>query len=86
MSEKLTITIEPDDAGVGVRMTGSIGKRTLLQGAAMIINQVCEIVDISRVQLFECAVIEAQNKPDVQHGTCVKVPGSSEGGTPDENL
>ena len=75
MNNKLTITIEYNDVGVGLSMTGHINNRALLQGTVMIINQVCKITKISPVKLFKYAALMAEEKPTSTHGTCVTVKG-----------
>lgn len=80
MSRKLTIAIEKDDVGVSVKLNGNMDSRGLIQGTAMIINQVCEIAKISPVELFAYATVMAEKKPDAVTGTCVAI----EGGAGDE--
>ena len=77
MSKKLTITIESNGVGVGVKMEGTIGNHALIQGTAMIINQVCEITKLSRMALFGCAALEAEHKPVAATGTCVTIKGGA---------
>ena len=76
----MTIAIEKDDVGVSVKLNGNMDSRGLIQGTAMIINQVCEIAKISPVELFAYATVMAEKKPDAVTGTYVAI----EGGAGDE--
>lgn len=71
MSEKVTITIEANEKGVNICLNGMMKKEPLLQGAAMLAANLCEVTGTSPEVFFKLLALLSVARTRAHSGTAI---------------
>lgn len=72
MSEKVTITIEANEKGVNTCLDGMMKKEPLLQGAATLVADLCEVTGTPPGVFFKLLVLLSVARTRTHSGTAIR--------------